>query len=220
MSGPASSRGEVGTAHKAQISVFIHGDLGLVRLAVKDKEGVPMDRAPKRVGACGHFGVIGGDVQVLGHDMADDVELALTLFGQCGVVGVASRMSEHQCKYAGLGAGEVDIGLSQCDDPVEIAGPMRIGGGLHRGTHPVHRLQHHAVQDFIAILEVLVGGGGADTGPSAGFGDRKSVGAVFFDKLPDSFKQLILEMSVVVIFLYFNQGFALSKLGSLTFSFD
>jgi hypothetical protein len=44
-----------------------------------------------------------GPSQMLGHDTADDLELALSLLGQGGVVGVAPGQAEHQREDAGLG---------------------------------------------------------------------------------------------------------------------
>jgi hypothetical protein len=77
---------------------------------------------------------------MLGHDAADDLELALSFLGQGGVVGVASGQAEHQGEDARLGSREVDIGLAEGHDPFEVARRVRVAAAvLHRRAHPVHR---------------------------------------------------------------------------------
>ena len=166
---------------------------------------MPMHCAPQRIGAGRHLRVIGRDIHVLGHHLTDNVELALTFFGQRRVVGMTARQAEHQREDPGLGAGEVDVGLSKRDDALGIAGRMGLRRRLHRGTHSVHRAQHDAMQDFIAVLEVPVGRGRADTGPATGFGNRERLGSPLLDKLPHRLKKLIFELPVVVVFLEFYQ---------------
>jgi hypothetical protein len=48
--------------------------------------------------------MIGRQAQMLGHDPADDLELALSFLGQGGVVGMASGEAEHQGEDARLGS--------------------------------------------------------------------------------------------------------------------
>jgi hypothetical protein len=76
------------------------------------------------------------------------------------------------------------------------------------------------MQDLVAVLEVLVGRRGADTGASAGLGDGKGIRSLFLDKLPHGLQELLLQMPVMIIFLLFYQCHSRLKLAELTFSFD
>ena len=76
------------------------------------------------------------------------------------------------------------------------------------------------MEDFIAVLEMLVGRCGADPGAPASFRDGEGFGPLLLDKLANRLKKLLLELAVMVLFLAFYQCLGRLKLVILTFSFD
>ena len=158
-----------------------------------------MHGAPKRVGPCSDFIVFHAAIQVLGHHFDDDGKLGLPFLGKGRDLGMIVAGPEHHGKDTGLRFGKVDIRPSKSHDPLRVSGRIRVHCGLHRGTHSMHRLKDHRVQDLFAILEVLVGRGGTDARHPTGLGDRESILAFFFDQIPHSFQKLRPQLAVMVI---------------------
>jgi len=149
---------------------------------------------------------------MLGDDLFDEPVGVLAGLDKGAILSVIAH-AEHQAKHAGFGAREIDVATTQFDDAARVARRMGIDGSPHRGAKPFHSLEHHATQDFLAVRKMLVRCRRTHACAPTGLRKRESVGAVFFNQIPDRLQKGLTQIAVVKFFCFFCQGFNLDPDG-------